>query len=64
MGRPLRIESPRALYRITSRGNEKKDILMKDKGRKKSLSILVDYHDRYRDRYRVLIYCYVLMTNR
>jgi hypothetical protein len=60
MGRLLRIESPGALYRITSRGNEKKDILMKDKGRKKSLSILVDDHDRY----WVLIDCCVLMNNR
>jgi REP element-mobilizing transposase RayT len=59
MGRPLRIEYPGALYHITSRGNEKKDIFLKDKDRKKFLSILADYHDRY----RVLTHCYVLMKN-
>jgi putative transposase len=59
MGRPLRIEYPGALYHITSRGNEKKDIFLKDKDRKKFLSILADYHDRY----RVFIHCYALMKN-
>ena len=59
MGRPLRIEYPGALYHITSRGNEKKDIFLRDKDRKKFLSILENYNDRY----RVLIHCYVLMKN-
>jgi putative transposase len=59
MGRPLRIEYPGALYHITSRGNEKKDIFLSDKDRKKFLSILADYHDRC----RILIHCYVLMKN-
>jgi hypothetical protein len=31
-GRPLRIEYPGAFYHIGSRGNEKKDIFLKDKG--------------------------------
>lgn len=59
MGRPLRIEYPGALYHITSRGNEKRDIFLKDKDRRKFLSILEDYHDRY----RILIHCYSLMKN-
>lgn len=59
MGRQLRIECPRALYHITSRGNDKKDISLKDKVRKKFLSLLADYHDRY----RLFIHCYGLMKN-
>ena len=59
MGRTLRIEYPGALYHITSRGNEKKDISLRDKDRKKFLYIL----ENYKDRYRVLIHCYVLMKN-
>lgn len=55
----MRIEYPGALYHITSRGNEKKDIFLKDKDRKKFLSILTNYHDRY----RVLVHCYALMKN-
>jgi putative transposase len=59
MGRPLRIEYPGALYHVTSRGNEKRDIFLKDKDRRKFLSILEEYHDRF----RILIHCYVLMRN-
>lgn len=55
----MRIQYPGAFYHITSRGNEKKDIFLRDKDRKKFLSILEDYHDRY----RILIHCYVLMKN-
>jgi len=59
MGRPLRIEYPGALYHITSRGNEKKDIFLDDYDRRKFLDILEDYNDRY----GILIHCYVLMDN-
>jgi REP element-mobilizing transposase RayT len=59
MGRPLRIEYPGALYHITSRGNEKKDIFLDSSDRKKFLDILKDYHERY----EISIYCYMLMDN-
>lgn len=59
MGRPIRIEYPAALYHITSRGNERKNIFIKDGDRIKFLKILEDYHDRY----GILIHCYILMDN-
>ena len=59
MGRPIRIEYPAALYHITSRGNEKKNIFRKDEDRVKFLKILDDYHNRY----GILIHSYVLMDN-
>jgi len=59
MGRPLRIEYPGALYHITSRGNEKRDIFLDDYDRRKFINILEDYNDRH----GILIHCYVLMDN-
>jgi REP element-mobilizing transposase RayT len=59
MGRPLRIEYPGALYHVTSRGNERMDIFLDDRDRKKSLGILDDYHDRY----GILIHSYSLMDS-
>ena len=59
MGRPLRIEYPGALYHITSRGNEKRDIFLDRYDRRKFLDILEDYNDRH----GILIHCYVLMDN-
>jgi putative transposase len=59
MGRPLRVEYAGALYHITSRGNERKKIFLDDGDRKKFLTILEDYHDRY----GILIHSYVLMDN-
>ena len=59
MGRPLRIEYPGALYHITSRGNEKRDIFLDNNDRIKFLDILEDYHERY----GILIHSYVLMDN-
>jgi putative transposase len=59
MGRPLRIEYPGALYHITSRGNERKQIYLDAGDRLKFLAILEDYHDRY----GTLIHSYVLMDN-
>ena len=47
MGRPLRVEYPGALYHVTSRGNEKKDIFLDDRDRREFLGILQEYHDRY-----------------
>jgi putative transposase len=59
MGRPIRIEYPSALYHITSRGNERKNIFLEDGDRVKFLKILGDYHDRY----GILIHSYVLMDS-
>lgn len=59
MGRPLRIEYPGALYHITSRGNEKKEIFLDSHDREKFLEILEDYHERH----GILIHSYVLMHN-
>jgi REP element-mobilizing transposase RayT len=59
MGRPLRIEYPGALYHITSRGNERKEIFLDDENRTEFLEILHEYHDRY----GILIHSYVLMDN-
>jgi len=59
MGRPLRIEYPGALYHITSRGNERKQIFLDHGDRTAFLAILADYHYRY-DTY---IHSFVLMGN-
>ena len=59
MARPLRIEYPGALYHITSRGNERRNIFLDDADRMKFLEILKDYHDRF----GILIHSYVLMNN-
>jgi len=37
MARPLRIQYPGALYHITSRGNERKNIYLEDSDRKRFL---------------------------
>jgi REP element-mobilizing transposase RayT len=42
MGRPIRREYPGALYHITSRGNERKNIFLNDGDRVKFLQILED----------------------
>ena len=39
MRRPLRIEYPVALYHVTSRGNERRDIFLDDSDRRKFLDI-------------------------
>ncbi len=59
MGRPIRIEYPGALYHITSRGNERKDIFQDGADREKFLEIVADYHDRF----GILVHAYVLMDN-
>ena len=59
MDRPLRIEFPGAVYHITSRGNDRKEIFGDDLDRKAFLEIL------YRDcaRYHWLCHAYCLMDN-
>lgn len=59
MGRPLRIEFPGALYHITSRGNERKNIFLDDSDRFRFFEFLKDYHDRY----GILLHGFVLMDN-
>jgi len=59
MGRPIRIQYPGALYHVTSRGNERRDIFVDDDDRRKFLGILADYHDRF----GIVLHCYVLMDN-
>ena len=59
MGRPIRIQYPGALYHVTSRGNERRDIFVDDDDRRKFLGILADYHDRL----GIVLHRYVLMDN-
>ena len=59
MGRPIRIQYPGALYHVTSRGNERRDIFMDGDDRRKFLGIISDYHDRY----GIVLHCYVFMDN-
>ena len=59
MARQLRIQFSGALYHITSRGNEKKDIFQRDDDRGKFLTYLKEAKERY----RFLLYAYALMNN-
>ncbi|MDK2846472.1 MAG: REP-associated tyrosine transposase [Synergistales bacterium] len=59
MARPLRIEYPGALYHVTSRGNEKKDIFRGIKDREKFLSYLSSAWERY----GAVFHAYCLMSN-
>lgn len=59
MARPLRIEYPGAVYHITSRGNEKKDIFRDNIDRESFLNILFKVNNRY----NWTCYAYCLMDN-
>jgi putative transposase len=59
VGRPIRIQYPGALYHVTTRGNERRDIFVDDDDRRKFLGMLADYHDRF----GIVVHCYVLMDN-
>jgi putative transposase len=59
MARPLRIEYPGAVYHITARGNEKKDIFKDDHDRFALLDILETINKRY----HWLCHAYCLMDN-
>ncbi|NRA21170.1 MAG: transposase [Oceanospirillaceae bacterium] len=59
MSRPLRIEFNGALYHITSRGNARSDIYLKDADRHAFLNIL----DKVCQQYNWTIHAYCLMTN-
>lgn len=59
MARPLRIEFSGALYHITARGNERKDIFVDDMDRRRFLDTLTDAGDRF----DWLCHAYCLMSN-
>lgn len=59
MSRPLRIEYENAVYHLTSRGNEKRDIFIDEKDYDKFLFFLNHIYRRY----RIIVYCYILMRN-
>jgi REP element-mobilizing transposase RayT len=59
MARPLRIEYEGALYHITSRGNEKKEIFKNDTDRRRFLSYLQDIHQRF----NIIVHAWCLMNN-
>lgn len=59
MARPLRIEYPGALYHITARGNERKDIFLSDHDRNQFLRVLF----RIVKLHNWLLHSYCLMGN-
>jgi REP element-mobilizing transposase RayT/DNA-binding transcriptional ArsR family regulator len=59
MARALRIQFEGAVYQITSRGNEKREIFKDDADRLRFLEIL----EHSLNTYQVLLYCYLLMEN-
>lgn len=59
MARQLRIEFPGALYHITSRGNEKKNIFTTNEDYVQFLDIL----SQGKDKHQFCLYSYVLMLN-
>ena len=59
MTRPLRIQFPGALYHVTSRGNEKKNIFKDDDDRNHFLKILSQSIQTY----NINLHCFVLMKN-
>ena len=59
MARPLRIAYPGALYHVTSRGNEQKDVFKSERDREKFLEYLASATVRY----GAVIHAYCLMSN-
>ena len=59
MARPLRIEYPGAIYHITSRGNERREIYLNDKNRLHFVRLLKEGSDFF----RVEVIAYCLMSN-
>ena len=59
MARPLRIEYPGAVYHVTCRGNEQREIFTDDADRRKFIELLEDSAEMY----SVKVYAYVLMSN-
>jgi REP element-mobilizing transposase RayT len=59
MARPLRIEYPGAYYHVVNRGQSRRNIFIKDKGRQTFLDLLADMARLW----KVEIYAYCLMEN-
>jgi REP element-mobilizing transposase RayT len=59
MARPIRLDYPRTLYHVLSRGNEKREIFHDDKDYLKFLDTL----GKMVERFKVEIHAYVLMKN-
>ncbi len=59
MARPLRVQYPGAVYHVTCRGNERKEIFRDDKDR----SIFIEILGRSTKTYNIRLYSYVLMKN-
>ena len=59
MSRPIRIEFPGALFHVTSRGNEQRDIFRDDADRVRFLDLLAETIERF----RWILSAYVLMSN-
>jgi REP element-mobilizing transposase RayT len=59
MSRPLRLEYPGAVWHVTSRGNDRREVFRDDADRERFLSIL----ERTVGLFRWKLHAYVLMTN-
>ena len=59
MARALRLEFPGSLWHVTTRGNERRDIVTDDADRR----LLLDFLGEAAERFRWVVYQYVLMTN-
>lgn len=59
MARPLRLEHPGAIWHVTSRGNERREIYRTDDDRHRFLELLAESVAKY----RWILHAWVLMTN-
>ena len=59
MARPLRINYEGAVYHVTARGNERKNIVIDDDDRRRFVKVLLDVVDQF----GVILYAWVLMDN-
>ena len=59
MARPLRVEFPGAVYHVTSRGNARADVFLRDDDRQRFLGQLAHHLELT----GVVLYAYVLMDN-
>ena len=59
MARPHRIEFPGAFFHVYARGNNKQKIFLDEQ----DYSVYLDRVERYYNRYKFILYAYVLMSN-
>jgi putative transposase len=59
MARPLRIQYPGAIYHVTTRGNERKELFLEDEDREVMRQKLAVSLERFKAR----LYAYVFMRN-